>query len=85
MLIEVTRDDVGNGQRFCSDSCPVALAIKRATGAFFVVMTCEHVMITKGVSKQIVRLPPDVIEKVLRFDRGHAMEPFSFELEVTCQ
>ena len=83
MLIEVTRGDVGNGQRFCSDSCPVAVAIKRSTGLAHVSVAIEYVRLAaENRTHCLISLPFDVGERISAFDRGEGMEPFSFELEL---
>lgn len=78
MTITVSQDDIEQGQPLKGLSCPIALAIKRATGLEYVgvgVRQYWYKDLAGGV------LPPEVTEFVKAFDSGKPVEPFTFELE----
>lgn len=77
MLIQVTQDNIDKGVPSCT-GCPIALAIKRATGASAVrVDTFPTQVRVNGKSV----LLPESAEKFIRwFDQLGRGEPFEFEL-----
>lgn len=76
--IDVTEDDIRRGFRMDCHECPIALAISRATGQ--VVHVEQNGVVTLLGSDECVDLPGDVIDRILEYDDGEPMEPFSFEL-----
>jgi hypothetical protein len=77
MLIKVTEDHIENGRRHETCRCPIALAIKEATG-------CSNVSVgqqsaTIGVYTHI--LPKEAGDFVRDFDHRKKVVPFEFELE----
>lgn len=77
MLVKVTAAHIKEGQRNKSCTCPVALAMKSAG------LKCVKVgrfSLTYYVNKVgfHVGLPESVITKILRFDQGGYMKPFTF-------
>jgi hypothetical protein len=95
--IDVTDEDIKKGQSFESEECPVALAIKRATGLPVRVNTNGDVRedswvnskeIQKGAtlkfpSGAVFRFPFSnaIAKKIDNYDEGKGMKPFSFYLE----
>lgn len=87
MLIEVTQADITRGTPSCSWGCPIAYAIERALPECLGRPGMSvHVFYTSvSVSdwnEEIAshRLPKVAREFVKRFDRGHRVKPFAFEL-----
>ena len=79
ITVEVTQDDIDQGRRRSSCECPVALAVKRATGAEWVIVGCSSVDI--GDNKQPFRLPDDARQFISNYDLGFRPEPITFTLE----
>jgi hypothetical protein len=77
--INVTQDDIDNGNVGDACACPVALALRRAfkTGGydFYVEDKCMF------VNNYAYFNPPEVKNFIVNFDHGIKVEPFSFELE----
>lgn len=72
--VEVTAEDIAYGQADAT-LCPVALAIRRATGKAVAVDAYEA-----DIGDGRALLPPEVTHFVLAFDRGDEVEPFRFNL-----
>jgi hypothetical protein len=76
--VDVTAEDLRHGVPFSPLYCPVARAIRRATGEAWLVragwMRREDVAIG---------LPREASDAVKRFDMGKRVRPFSFEVEVS--
>ena len=85
-MITVTQRNIDDGEEKICSKCPVALAIQDYYGfpvfvtqdRVFHVNRSEHGDIIPG--KTIGNLPYDVTEKIIEFDKGFGMTPFSFEL-----
>lgn len=84
MTVTVTPDDIANGLRHRMGFCPVALALKRATG--------QDVRVGQGYwfvfhphkpirSGQLVYLSNDVTEWISQFDGHRHVRPIEFEIE----
>jgi len=75
--VTVTAKDIVRGRRSIADRCPVALALKRATGrrweVYFTVL--QDVGRRRGI-----KTPDQVAEFCERYDDGVGMRPFTFEL-----
>jgi hypothetical protein len=81
--IEVTVEDIRAGRPGEAGACPVALALCRATGRPWAVCPEELFGRFDGpVRAPGLDAPPEVTTFVLAFDRGEAVSPFSFDLEV---
>ena len=74
--VEVTAKDIANGKRMQFLTCPVARAIRRATGKKWWVRT-KSTHCNDGNS---VMLSAKVCKWISRFDGGHAVNPFSFTI-----
>ena len=89
--VEVTQVDIDEGCRKISGSCPVALALARASKAKFVnvyarcnLNTGHYRWIAEGIFRIhfIVALPDVVGAFVGAFDEGKPVSPFEFTLEM---
>lgn len=85
MRIEVSEADIKNGTRNDSVCCPVALACRRHG------LNCTQVGISRvfympegyhGFIPHGVLLPYHVTLIITRYDQGHDIEPFSFDIPV---
>ena len=85
MLVTVTAEDIKNGQEGVCSSCPIALAVIRASGK-------KNASVVPGAfgcgdtdpnfpGKQWKRysMPDVATDFVRRFDTGLSVEPFIFE------
>lgn len=77
MLVEVTADDIKNGRRGSPGCCPVALAMSRAFGADY---RCGSTIYRKATEGGFQPMPHVVTQRIVRFDIGEQMEPFSFHV-----
>ena len=78
--ITVTAEHIRDGFRGSSSGCPVARAFKER-------MACLNIIVGGGFAQPFddwrtkfatYNIPPDVRYKILRYDLGDPMEPFSF-------
>ncbi len=82
MKIEVTKEDIAQGAINRENgfprslSCPVAVAIQRATGNDAVGVGWSQCF----VGKVNYAIPEEVSDKIVAFDDDKQVEPFSFEL-----
>ena len=79
MIIAVTAEDIQNGERCNPQTCPIALAIKRATGKQ-VIVGYDYVVM-EGFGKEIL-MPRKARDFRERFDNIREGEPFSFEIHL---
>lgn len=81
ITVEVTQEDIDQGQRCSCRGCPVALALERATGISWLVDGgCIYV---DWRSFQVFAvLSPEVRAFIHRFDCGKPVQPITFTLEV---
>lgn len=87
LKVEVTQQDIEKGEpHFCS-SCPISLALTRAFGEPMSIGYGEiwYGGVMDSQSSRVCRqgFSKEVKEFIARFDNGIAVEPFSFELEVS--
>lgn len=73
----VTAKDIAKGKRVDANSCPVALALKRALGYL-----CPVTRSYWRNGDDEVPTSDKVHEFVRKFDQGIAVKPFSFYVEV---
>jgi len=78
MRINVTADDIANGVHKDCERCPVALAVKRATGCVNCDVTADTIYAT---GMPVFTTPRSVQEFIARFDREYPVQPFSFYLK----
>ncbi len=85
--IEVTAEDIANGERRNPDSCAVTLAMRRAG---FKCQSVGGVFSPRGPTAWLlghasrkIYLPVAVGVFAQQFDAGQDVEPFAFDLDVT--
>ncbi len=79
--IEVTAEDIENGDRSACETCPIARAAARA--GLEMVNVGRHT-ISWGPSWRNRRaLPPAACSFAIAFDLGEPVQPFAFDLDVT--
>ena len=76
MRIRVLRRHINKGRRYKYLSCPVALAIREATGKKVKV---KESSLERG--KNSVVSPHEVTDFVCQFDLGEPVSPFTFTLD----
>ena len=76
----VTAQDIEEGRRRNTWSCPLCLALRRATGVKWVVEESTAYPITHR--NAFIPLPPEAVTFISEFDATGTGKPFSFELEV---
>ena len=85
MLIQVTRDDIRNGQPSRATKCPVALAINRAIhndSKYCTAGVCGAYISVYILGKMKRYYTPEPVKDFIRaFDTGKHCEPFIFELD----
>ncbi len=79
MRIEVTAEDIEKGEPRSSCSCPVTLAIRRATMIDFVMTGYLRI----NIGHCIKLFSPDAVKKFISaFDNDEPVKPFEFDLPV---
>lgn len=78
LTIDVTAEDIRDGKPKLCESCPIALAIKRAYPGLPVNVEEEEVVI----GEHAYNLPDDVSDAIRAIDYGIPVEPFQFSLTV---
>jgi len=81
LKIRVTAKDIRTGKREQSDTCPVALAVARATGMTPQVYA-DHVLVWVKDGFYNVTLPGKVQRFIDSFDNQFQVEPFAFTLDL---
>ena len=86
ITVKVTKADIRKGKPRDSHFCPVALALKRATGRPWVASitwlypgSVEEALPNRGDRMRLT--PPEVTHFMREFDEGNKCAPFSFTLE----
>ncbi len=79
--INITDGDIKRGTKMDSDSCPIALATKRAFK--YNKMTTPHVLgslmkFYANKRRQVVFLPIKAKNFISKFDNGEKVKPFKF-------
>lgn len=78
ITIEVTEDDIRNGQQCSSNCCAIAIAAYRVFNLPIDVGTTQIL-----VFKKLFILPDEAIEFIEKFDRDRtSVQPFSFKLNM---
>ena len=78
ITVTVTPRDIVKGKQWSACGCPVALALRRATGRKISVGPLE----LADEDETHVDLPAEVVDFIRRFDRGEPVEPFRFEIDL---
>ena len=82
MRIEVTAQDIVEGERFGCYSCPIALALKRIGKRNWAVKSEILRRWTESGRAVDVPLPRDAKAFIDDFDHDRPVEPFSFDIEL---
>jgi hypothetical protein len=82
ITVNVTEDDIRDGQAGVCRECPVALAIKRALPGTDVHVSYERVSLGGPRRQEILGTPDAVQEFIGRFDSALPVEPFEFDLDI---
>jgi len=80
ITVEVTQDDIDHGERGRCQTCPIALALKRATGEAWSV---TDVIVYQVGRPEYAWLPARAEGFVHRFDDCEQVKPFTFKLKVS--
>ena len=80
MKVNVTRQDIDQGERANCCNCPVARAIARLVPEGDQVEVLYASILRRGLQCRIVRIPEEVRDFIKKFDRGRWVKPFSFDL-----
>ena len=82
MRIEVTQENIEDGERAMVACCPVALAMADAglLGAFAYPIKLEWSS-PKDMKRYVAALPPEVERFMIDFDNERPVKPFEFDLE----
>ncbi len=81
MTIEVTEDDIINGEPTEPCKCPVALALERATGKQWIV-SCNDAGTSEEEGYALTMLPPDVRDFIKTYDNRGTVSPFTFYMDI---
>lgn len=81
VLVTVTKQDIQTGVRNSAESCPIAHAVKRATGLSASVNQTRVKTMKGGMTVKRVPSTVKIAEFVRRFDTAQAVEPFEFWLD----
>ncbi len=83
MLIEVTQNDIDEGRRGECELCPVARAIKRASGSHCVYVDPTEVLLGENVLEATwTKLPEEAAQFIEDYDNMQPVDPFSFNLNI---
>lgn len=87
MRIDVTAEDIRLGTRGSCATCPVARAIRRQTGRAAEFVNYDSIFLradfgSPDMALILIRVPLDVSYRIIDYDAGDVMEPFTFDLEV---
>jgi hypothetical protein len=79
VIIEITKEDIAAGDTDNCTTCPVALAMRRATGELWSV---DYLEVNRRRDGAAVVLPELVTDWIERFDIHEEVLPLQFELEI---
>ncbi len=81
--IDVTAEDVRDGERCQSQRCPIALAIERALPNADALVNAHLATVSVGpTDRRMLRLPVEAARAVVKYDETGEMRPFGFELDL---
>lgn len=75
--VEVTATDIRRGKRLDRAACPVARAVRRATGRNWKVLNSRMYC---GAAE--VKTPPEVEKFIYCFDMRETVQPFAFDVDL---
>ena len=76
----VTKEDIAKGKRDTATKCPVALALNRI--GFKNAKIGNYACTLKGNWNDHVAIPTAVRNRILKFDVGASIKPFTFILKI---
>lgn len=79
VIIDVTKEDIAAGDHDKCTTCPVALAMRRATGDLWEV---DYIEARRRRDRVAISLPPPVTDWIERYDGYEEVLPFQFQLEI---
>lgn len=79
MTINVTYSHIINGHREDCTRCPITLALRDAG---LTKATSGNLSVSGIPGRPAFPLPESARKFIRRFDEGHSVEPFSFELDL---
>ena len=79
VAVLLTAGDIADGQRGLTNRCPVALAVRRATGIKVVSIRSTQGVLY-GQEYQSFDLPAEAREFIARYDTGETVEPLAFDI-----
>ena len=81
MIIKVTQQHIDKGYQGYSEECPIALALKEATGLNASVY--EKIFLRKGKEEYLydAPTPQHVVDRIKNYDKNNTMTPFQFEID----
>ena len=84
MQIHVTQEDIDAGQACRGASCPIALALRRASRARRTTLVSVNPWsATIGIrGRRWADLPDEAAQFVIQFDKGFTVAPFTFDLPI---
>ena len=82
MQIHVTQDHIDRGVPHCPGFCPIAIALRNATGKIWHIgITIAHIWTGGQTVETICKLNEEAQMFVKRFDTDVNQQPFSFEFD----
>jgi hypothetical protein len=78
LAVEVTADDIANGEPQKNCLCPVALAIKRLPGVTDAWVEFDFAAVTFEDGERNYALPPEADAFIHAFDGGEPVGPLAF-------
>lgn len=79
MIVHITEAMIRQGRIMACAGCPVALALRQATGQVWIV--CEEEAEAWGAD-EVIGLPAEATRFIRRFDAGFPVHPFEFEIDL---
>lgn len=79
MKVTVTEDDIKFGIPKCSESCPVAIAIKRLYPDRVVKVGITGIYLVKDGITHVYKMPKEITVAITSYDYGKPMTPVEFE------
>ena len=76
MQIEITQDDIDNGERGRTDRCPIALALRRVPGA----ERTSAGRISCTINNKVYRMSAAAQRFVVAFDHDKPVRPMRFAI-----
>jgi hypothetical protein len=77
--INVTDEDIKNGERADCELCPIACAARRA-GIDYALVNTTYILV--GPMAVRIALPTEAQAFVIEFDSGQPVQPFTFTIQI---